>query len=291
MDDHPLRRALPLVLFSGVCFSTLDATAKWLVQDHTLYLVVWARYAGQMLVVTPIAWNRAGGGFWRTQHLRMQLVRSLCLVTATMSFFGALRYLPLAEGSAISFLAPMFAIVLSGPVLGEKPTRARWTAAIAGFIGILILVRPGSAVFHPAVGFLVLAAISNAFYQLLTRRLPNDSPHTTLFYSGLVGTIVLSFALPLAEVPSEVTSRDAFFLVLLGSLAGIGHWALISAFLKAPASLVAPFTYIQMLWATMYGYLVFNQYPDGFSALGMAVIVASGVLLVLHERRSASIVR
>jgi drug/metabolite transporter (DMT)-like permease len=283
--DHPLRRALPLVLLAGVCFSTLDATAKYLIQDHALFLVVWARYAGQMLVVTPIAWQRAGPGFWRTRHLRMQLVRSLCLVSATACFFGGLRYLPLAEGSAISFLAPMFAIVLSMPVLGERPTRARWLASIAGFAGILILLRPGSAVFHPATGLLVMAAVFNAMYQLLTRRLPNDTPYTTLFYTAMVGTVGLSLGLPFADLPATVTPSDAMFLVLLGLLAGIGHWMLITAFVMAPASLLAPFTYVHMLWATMYGYAIFGQLPDGLSALGMAVIVASGVALVVHERR------
>ena len=289
MDSkHPLRRALPLFLLSGVFFSTLDATAKYLVQDHTLFLVVWARYAGQMLVTTPIAWHRGGPGFWRTKNLRVQLLRSLCLVVATACFFGALRFLPLAEGSAISFLAPMFAIVLSIPVLGERPTRARWWSAIGGFAGILILVRPGSAVFHPATALLVMAAIANALYQLLTRRLPGDTPHTTLFYSALVGTVILSFALPFAETPGEVTLRDGLFFVLLGLLAGVGHGLLIGAYLRAPASLIAPFTYVQILWATMYGYLVFGHLPDGFSALGMAVIVASGVALVVHERRMAA---
>jgi len=283
--DHPLRRALPLVLLVGLCFSTLDATAKYLLQDHALFVIVWARYAGQMLVVTPIAWQRGGPGFWRTRHLRMQLVRSLCLVSATACFFGGLRFLPLAEGSAISFMAPMFAIVLSMPVLGERPTRARWLASIAGFAGIVILVRPGSAVFHPATGLLVLAAISNALYQLLTRRVPHDSPYTTLFYTALVGTVGLSLALPFAGMPGNASARDVLFLVLLGLLAGIGHWMLISAFLMAPASLVAPFTYVQMIWATMYGYLVFGQLPDGLSAVGMGVIVASGVALVVHERR------
>lgn len=287
--ESSLRQALPLVLAAGVCFSTLDATAKFLIQDHALFLVVWARYAGQMLVVTPIAWNRTGPGFWRTHNLRMQLVRSACLVVATGSFFGALRFLPLAEGSAISFMAPMFAILLSMPVLGERPTRARWIASIAGFVGIVVLVRPGSAVFHPATGLLVLAAISNAMYQLLTRKLPNDSPTTTLFYSAMVGTVLLSVALPfLAEVPRSISLRDGLFLVLLGLLAGFGHWMFINAFLKAPASLIAPFTYIQMLWATLYGYLVFGQLPDRLSALGMAIIVVSGVALVVHERRAAA---
>ncbi len=284
-SDHPLRRALPLIVLAGVCFSTLDATAKYLVQDHALLLVVWARYAGQMIVTTPVAWHRGGSGFWRTAHLRMQLLRSLCLVVATGCFFGSLRFLPLAEGTAVSFLAPMFAIMLSLPVLGERPTRARWLSAIGGFIGILILVRPGSAVFHPAAGLLVVAAISNAMYQLLTRKLPKDSPHTTLFYSALVGTAVLSLALPFTAMPSTVSFTDAFFLLLLGVLAGFGHSMLIKAFLGSPASLLVPFMYLQMIWATFYGWLVFGQLPDGLSAIGMAVIVGSGVALVVHERR------
>jgi drug/metabolite transporter (DMT)-like permease len=276
---------LPLFLLAGVCFSTLDTTAKWLVRDHTLFLVVWARYIGQMVVVTPVAWHRGGNDFWRTRHLGTQLARSVCLVVATVCFFGALRFLPLAEASAITFLAPMFAVFLSMPVLGEKPTRARWIAAIVGFVGILILVRPGAAAFHPAAALLVLAALANALYQLLTRKLPNDTPYTTLFYSALVGTAVLSLALPVAELPKEVTAHDAVFLLLLGVFAGLGHYLLIGAFLAAPASLVAPFAYLQMIWATLYGYVVFGQLPDGFSAIGMAVIVASGVGLVWHERR------
>jgi drug/metabolite transporter (DMT)-like permease len=289
--DHPLRRAVPLFLLAGVCFTSLDATAKYLVQEHTLFLVVWARYAGQMLVITPIAWQRGGAGFWRTRHLRVQLARSLCLVTATACFFGALRFLPLAEASAITFLAPMFALLLAQPVLGERPTRARWVSAMAGFAGILILVRPGTAVFHPATGLLVLAAVSNALYQLLTRKLPHDSSHTTLFYSALVGTVGLSFALPFADIPAVITLRDVFFLVLLGFLAGTGHWLLTVAFLRGPASLIAPFTYVNMLWATAYGWFIFGQLPDRVSALGMAIIVASGVALVVHEHRVARAAR
>lgn len=280
-----------MFLLAGLCFSTLDATAKYLIQEHTLFIIVWARYAGQMLVTTPIAWRMGGPDFWRTRHLRVQLVRSLCLVVATASFFGGLRYLPLAEGSAIAFLAPMFAIALSMPVLGERPTRARVLSAVLGFAGILILVRPGSAVFHPATGLLVLAAVSNAFYQLLTRRLPQDSPHTTLFYSALVGTALLSLALPFADTPDRITLRDGAILVALGLLAGLGHGLLIGAFLRAPASLVAPFTYLQMIWATAYGYIVFGQLPDGISALGMAVIVASGVALFVHESRRRGVIR
>jgi drug/metabolite transporter (DMT)-like permease len=286
--EHALRRALPFILFAGICFSTLDATAKYLVQDHALFLVVWARYAGQMLVTTPIAWQRGGPGFWRTRHLQVQLVRSLCLVIATACFFGGLRYLPLAEGTAVSFLAPMVALVLAFPVLGERPTRARWLSALGGFVGILILVRPGGAVFHPATALLLMAAVANALYQLLTRKLGGDASHTTLFYSGLVGTVMLSAALPFVDTPSTITFSDVFFLVLLGLLAGVGHWGLIIAFTRAPATLVAPFTYVGMVWATLYGLAVFGHLPDTWSFVGMGVIVASGVGLMAHERRRSA---
>jgi drug/metabolite transporter (DMT)-like permease len=284
--EHPLRRALPLVLLAGMCFSTLDATAKYLIQAHPLFLVVWARYAGQALVVTPMAWHRGGNGFWRTRNPRLQVLRSLCLVSATACFFGGLRYLPLAEGSAISFLAPLLAVVLSGPVLGEKPGRARLLAAFGGFAGILILLRPGSAVFHPAVVLLLGAAVSNAFYQLLTRKLLSDPPYTTLFYTALVGAAVLTALIPGFEMHADIRWHQALLLLLvLGLLAGIGHWLFITAFTIAPASLVAPFTYVHMVWATLYGYFIFGHLPDKLSGLGMAVIVASGIALVVHERR------
>jgi drug/metabolite transporter (DMT)-like permease len=282
---HPLRRALPLFLLAGLCLSTLDATAKYLVRDHTVFLVVWARYAGQMLVVTPLAWHRAGPRFWRTRHLALQLVRSLCLVVATVFFFGGLRFLPLAEGSAVNFLVPIIAVLLAAPVLGERPTPARWMASIGGFVGIVVLVRPGAALFHPATALMVLGAIANALYQLLTRKVAGDRPMTTLFYSALVGTVGLSVALPFAASLEHATLRNAGFVVFLGLLAGVGHWLLIGAYLRAPASMLAPFTYLQIVWATIYGLAIFDQLPDGVSALGIAIIVASGVALVMHERR------
>lgn len=283
-STHPLQRALPLYLFAGFCLSSLDATAKYLVQDHSLFLVVWARYAGQMLVVTPFAWHRAGPGFWRTRRLGLQLTRSGFLLAATGCFFAALRYLPLAEASSITFLAPMFVVLLSGSLLGERPGRRRYIATIAGFVGVLILLRPGSAVLHPAALLLIGTALFNALYQMLTRKLLDESAHTTLFYSALVGAVGLSVAMPWAFDTNVLSWREGGFLVLLGLCAGLGHWLIIGAYLLAPASLLTPFTYLQVIWATGYGYLVFGQLPDGWSAVGMAVIVASGVLLALLER-------
>ena len=252
---------------------------------------MWARYIGQMLVVTPFVWHRAGPGFWRTRNLRMQLIRSAFLLAATVCFFAGLRYLPLAEGSAITFLAPIFIVVLSRPVLGERPTRARWIASIMGFVGILVLLRPGSSVLHPAVLLLIATAVCNALYQLLTRKLPGDSAHTTLFYSALIGAIAFTLALPWGFDGAALSWREGGLLLLLGLFAGLAHWLVISAFLIAPASLLTPFTYLQMIWATLFGYVIFAQLPDGVSAIGMGIIVASGVILALQERRLARLAR
>ncbi len=280
-------RALPVFLLAGFCLTSLDTTAKYLVQDHALFLVVWARYVGQMLIVAPFAWQRSGRGFWRTRKLALQLLRSTMLLGATVCFFAGLRYLPLAEGSAILFLAPIFIVILSGPVLGERPTRARWVAAITGFVGVLILLRPGSAIFHPAAALLFGAAIFNALYHLLTRKLTNEDVYTTLFYSALVGTVVFSLMLPWGLDELRFTLRDGGLFLLLGLLAGLGHWFVIATYILAPASLMTPFTYVQMIWAVLYGYLIFGQLPDGWSALGIAVIVLSGAYLAVKERRRA----
>jgi drug/metabolite transporter (DMT)-like permease len=286
-DTNPLRRALPLFLLAGLCLSSLDATAKYLVRDHSLFLVVWARYAGQMLVVTPFAWQRSGRAIWRTRHPALQFMRSTFLLLATLCFFAGLRYLPLAEGSAITFLAPIFVILLSGPLLGERPTGTRWIASLAGFTGILVLVRPGSAIFHPATLLLVIAALFNALYYLMTRKLAGESAYTTLVYSALVGTVGLSVALPWQLQGSAPTLPAAALFVLLGLFAGLGHWFVIRAYLLAPASLLTPFAYLQMIWATMYGFAIFGQLPDRWSALGIVIVVASGLWLALQERWTA----
>ena len=282
---HPLRHALPLFVLAGLCLSSLDATAKYFVRDHSLFVVVWARYAGQMAVVTPWAWHRGGPGFWRTRKPRLQLLRSLFLLLATLGFWGGLRYLPLAEASSITFLAPTFVVLLSWPLLHERATRARQIASTVGFIGIVVLLRPGSSILHPAVLLLIGAALSNALYQLLTRRLLDESIHATLFYSAIVGTLALSLALPFTTSLPHLLAVGVVPLALLGVLAGFGHWCMTQAYLRASASLLSPFTYLQILWATAFGYLLFGQHPDATSGLGMAIVIASGVGLALWERR------
>jgi drug/metabolite transporter (DMT)-like permease len=287
-EGHPLARGLPWFLAGGLALSSLDATAKWLVQDHALLLVVWARYAGQTVVMAPFTMHRGGRYFWRTARLRDQLLRSGFLLGATVFFFAGLRYLPLAEASAITFLAPAFVAILAGPMLGERATRARWIAVGVGFLGTVLLARPGSAVFHPAALMLLGTAMCNGLYAIYTRKLVGENVYTTLFYSSLVGTVLTTIALPFAlieDVHTLANVRTLGLFAAAGLFAGLGHFWLITAMQRAPASLLTPFTYMQVLWATTYGYLIFGHLPDRWSFIGMTVIVLSGIGLAQAERR------
>ena len=284
-SQHALARAVPLYILAGLFLSSLDATAKILVRDYPVWWVVWARYAGHMLIVIPLAWHKVGRGFWRTEHAMLQVARSALLVVATTAFFSALIYLPLAEASAISFLAPIIVVLMSGRMLGEVVTPVRWIAAGAGFVGVLLITRPGSAAFHPATLLMLGMAACNALYQMLTRKLQRDSAYTTLFHSATVGVVAFTLLLPMLAPHPLPGLRDAFLFLLCGVLAGLGHWCMITAFLQAQASQLTPFTYLQMVWPLGFGWMIFGQFPDAISFAGMAVILASGTWLAWQERR------
>ena len=289
---HPLAHALPLFLLAGVCLTALDTTAKYLVRDHSLFLVVWARYVGQMLVVTPFARHRGGPRFWRTRNLRMQLVRSACLVVATMLFFRRLA-LP-AAGRGVRDHVPG-ARHHRGPV--ATGTGRASDARALGSGDHRLRRNPGTAaarIVDPASGRGAAdrrrglqRVLSDADPQAAGRQCVHDA---VLQRAGGRGRLHAGAAVGVRQAPRS-PGANCGFLALLGLLAGVAHWLLISAFLLAPASLLTPFSYLQMLWATLFGYVVFGQLPDRWSALGMAIILGSGVLLALLERRRARLAR
>lgn len=274
-----------LFILSGICFSTVDAMAKILVQDTNLIAVVWSRFFGQLLLSAPIAWYFLGKNFWRTQNLGLQLFRSCLLVASSALFFAGLNWLPLAEASSITFTAPIWVAILSGPILGERVGLKDWFVAALGFLGILFIARPGSAIFHLAALLLVLMAFLNAIFQLYTRKLVEDSKYTTFFYSGIVGLVISTLLLPIAAPLPSLPAYEYALFGLIGLFGGFAHLLVVLAFYKMRPYKLTPLVFLQLIWAVGYGYLIFGELPDGLSVVGMILIASSGIWLIWNHHK------
>lgn len=281
-----LRLALLLFVASGLCLSGLDGVGKLVLSETGLLLLVWSRYVGHLLLSIPIAYAYAGPRFFVSARPGLQLVRSLLLALTTLLFFAGVQWLPLAEASALAFTAPIWVALLSWRVLGESvATSDKWIAAI-GFSGVLLIVRPGTDVFHPAALLVMAMALVNAVYQLLTRKLTQDSAFTTFFFSPLVGVVVSSVLLLVYGFPESLSIKNMVLLASTGILGGLGHLLITLSFYRAPPASLTPFVYLQMIWAIVLGWLLFDQLPDAIALTGMAVIVSAGLWLILHRRRA-----
>jgi drug/metabolite transporter (DMT)-like permease len=258
--------------------------AKILVQDTNLIAVVWSRFFGQLLLAAPIAWYFLGKNFWRTQNLGLQLFRSCLLVATAALFFAGLNWLPLAEASSITFTAPIWVTILSGPILGERVGPKDWFVAALGFLGILFIARPGSAIFHIAALLLVLMAFLNALFQLSTRKLVEDSAYTTFFYSGIVGLVISTLLLPFAAPLPVLPAYEYALFGLIGLFGGFAHLLVVLAFYKMRPYKLTPLVFLQLIWAVGYGYLIFGELPDGLSVVGMILIASSGIWLIWNHR-------
>ena len=204
-----------------------------------------------------------------------------------MCFFTALKYLPLAEATAINYSTPVLVIILAVVFLHERMTRARIALVIAGIAGMLLIVRPGSEVFQGATLLAFGAAVFYGTFQILTRKLASEDPRVLLFYPAIVGTAMMSAGLPWYGEAVAMPWSDVALVVASGLLGTLGHFLFILAFQRAPASALTPFTYMQLVWATLVGWIVFGNFPDAWTLAGMAVIAGSGLLIALHERRRA----
>ena len=281
-----MRFALGLFIVGGLCLSSLDAVGKLLMSQTSLIMLIWARYLGQFLFSLPLAYWRAGPKFWKTSRPQLQLMRSTLLLLTSVLFFAGLQFLPLAEASAISFTAPLWVALLSGPMLGERVAKSdAWVAAL-GFSGVLFIVRPGTDIFHYGAILIGAMAAFNAIYQLMTRQLTQDNPFTTFFYSGLVGVTVFSVWLGMTGFPAVSDPLTIGLLCAAGLLGGLGHLLFVLAFYRAPPASLTPFVYLQMIWAIGFGWLIFRQLPDGLALLGMLIIIGSGLWLILHRHRN-----
>ncbi|HTO48518.1 MAG TPA: DMT family transporter [Burkholderiales bacterium] len=281
---HVLRGILLLVTAVST-FALLDAMTKYLARTYPVPMIVWARYATQTLMMVLVLGPRLGYDLVRSRRPGLQVIRGVVLVGSSMFFVYALAHLPLAEASAIGFLSPLVLAGMSVWLLAERVRRSVWAAIIAGFVGVLFIVRPGGDVFTAAAVLPMLSAVCFAGYQLLTRQLAGiDSSLTTLFYGAIVGAVLLTFALPFSwQPPASVLHGLAF--CLLGILGGTGHFLLIRAFTHAPPSVLAPFVYAQLVAVLALGYLVFGEFPDRGSLVGMAIIVLAGAWIAARQAR------
>jgi len=228
-----------------------------------------------------------GRGMVRTQRPRLQLLRGLLLISSSLCFFMALRSLPLAEATAINYTTPVLVILLAVLFLGERMTRPRIAFVVAGVVGMLLIVRPGADLFRGASLLVLCSASFYAVFQILTRVMAREDPRVMLLYPALVGAAVMTVAWPFFGSRLELTWLDMAKLLMVGVLGTGGHFLLILAFQRAPASALTPFTYVHLVFATLVGWLVFGDFPDTLTLVGMAVIGGSGLLLTWHERRRA----
>jgi drug/metabolite transporter (DMT)-like permease len=279
--------AILLITASVLCFTILDAVVKSLTRHYTVPMLVWARYAVQALAMALWLLPQMGAALLRTRRLGLQLVRGAILPFSSLCFFSALKYLPLAEATAINYTTPVLVIILAVIFLDERMTRPRIALVIAGIAGMFLIVRPGSEVFQGAALLALGAAAFYGTFQILTRKLASEDSRVLLFYPAVVGTVMMSAGLPWYGSAVEMPWADVALVVATGLLGTLGHFLFILAFQRAPASALTPFTYTQLVWATLVGWLAFGTFPDAWTLAGMAVIAGSGLLIALHERRRA----
>jgi drug/metabolite transporter (DMT)-like permease len=274
-----------LVSLTYLLFSLLDGSAKWLVGTMPVIMVVWLRFAVHVVIAGAVLFPIRGMALVRTNHLRWHVVRAGMFMAMTGINFWALQYLQLTVTSAIFFTVPLIIALLGAPLLGEKLDAGRWIAIVAGFIGVLVIVRPGSDDFHPAMLASVVNAVLYAVFMMMTRRLAAyDSPETIQYLPAVGATIGLApFAIAAWATPE--TALQWIVLCLMGVLGATGHYLLALAHRYAPATVIAPFLYQQVFYMALFGYLVFGDVPHPAVWTGAAIVIGSGLYLFWRERR------
>lgn len=276
--------AIALMCGAVVLFACNDAAAKFLNGHMHTVQVVWARYMAAFALAIVLLDPTGRPQVMRTTRPWLQLGRSTLLLISTVLNFFALRYLQLDEAVSIIFCTPFIVAALGGPMLGEWIGWRRWTAIVVGFLGVLLVTRPATGGIHPAALLVVGAAVCYALYSISTRILSrSDSDATTNFYSNLVGAAVITIA-----VPFYWTSQTDLTVILLmcsmGLFSGLGHFLLIRAHRRAPAGILAPFIYTEIVWMIALGFLVFGDVPNSWTLGGAAVVICSGLYLLYRER-------
>ncbi len=276
-------RAIVLMITAIVCFTLMDASAKALAPRIGILPTVWARYTGQMLLVLVLVAPRLRTVV-RTRHPALQFLRSILLMSATAFFFTGITLVPLSDAAALMSVNPVLITLGAALFLGERLGPRRIVGIVAALIGALIIVRPGSGVFSLAALLPLAAAGCYSAYSLLTRRLgPDEDVWTSLFYTGVVGTVLMTIAVPFAWQPPDPLGWGLIGLITL--FGTFGQLALIRAFSLGEAAMLAPYSYVGLVFAALWGALFFAEWPDLWTLCGALVIAGAGLYVWYRETR------
>jgi len=282
-ESLPLGIGLTLIAYAG--FTMIDSSAKWLGQAGIPTMeIVFVRYAVHFFVISAVMLPTRGLSLTRSGNLKLEIVRAGFLLASTLCNFVAVQFLPLTVTGAIAFTMPLMLCALSVPLLGETVGWRRWSAILVGFLGVLVIVRPGTEAFHPAAIASLAAAAASAFFFLFTRRLAGiDSASTQQFYSALISMICIApFAFSGWLWPTQPV--DWLFFGLIGLAGVFGHQVFSIALRFAPASVLAPFAYFQIVYNVLSSWLLFSQPPSIWIYIGAPIVIASGLYIWLRER-------
>ena len=267
-------------------FAMLETTAKFLSQTYPVPLIVWFRYVTHFFLMLLLLGPRYGSRLIKTDNPKAQIIRALLLMGSTLLYFTALSGLPLATAKSISFVSPLLVTIFALWFLKEHVPLGRWIAVVVGLLGVLLVISP-SGKFDWYFGLPLMAAVCYSLYQIMTRRFSTtEHPVTTLFYTGFVGSIVISLVVPMFWVAPQI--RDLPLFLFLGFAGAFGHFMLIKAMELEDASFLSPLTYVQLIWVTLLGYFAFDHLPTNVGFVGMAIIVGAGLYVALGARESST---
>ena len=284
-DSPKALKGFLLLALGLFLFSCLDCTTKYLVAHYNVPTVAAMRYMVHCLLMLAILAPRHSHQLIKTQRTWLVIGRAIALVFTTLFVGLSLQRMPLAETTCLIFTAPLFVVLLATPVLGEKVGVLGWLAVVIGFLGMLLVVRPGSGLNGLGIVFALLGAIANATYQLMSRLLvSSEKAITLLFYTAMVGSLCFGLILPWFWEGKTPTQMELVLFVMLGVFGGSGHYFFTLAYRHASASALAPVTYLQLLWAALLGWLIFDTAPQGLSILGMLIVAGAGVMIALKSK-------
>jgi drug/metabolite transporter (DMT)-like permease len=280
--DRPFR-GIALILASTVFLGTSDVTAKYLSATLPSIEIAWIRFLVFASIMVPAMMPGSPLFALRTKRPGLQLARGAALLGSSLFFISGLRFLPIAEASATGFVSPLFVTALSIILLGESVGLRRWLATAVGLIGVLIILRPGTSAFHPAAFFPLVSALAWAGTLIMTRMMSGRERAVTIMtWSSITGVCILSALVPFVWIAPSW--NDVLFGVFIGVASTAGQWIVVLAFRYADASVLAPFSYTQLLWVSILGFLIFGEVPDVWTVVGAVFIVASGLYTAHRER-------